>query len=367
MVFALTSYLTPAPVGAPFPDPISGTSIYSVVTFGAQGNGRADDTAAIQRAIDAAAVTGGTVYLSAGRYMVSALIGAGNVSIVGAGRESTAIKARVDNTTLLTISRPRTAGPLEVPDAATIEDVAFDGNGHSGNIGVSWVGVAFFNVARSTFRALETGVAFHGSLQGRVDDTKFLLNRTGLRFSAEAIEGFTAFPVLPPNRVAVTWSAFYGNTYRAIDYSGGEQLIIRDTELGDNGTEGDEDSAAIWFVGSGDTLGPGLVASGLWMESNHGYAAINIAASSSILRHSITDSWLAYTDATHGIAVDGSSAATTLLAERVSMDTAHTTRTFYRVGPNVVLDLRNCTGVLSGWGGVVRQDPTLHKTASPRS
>jgi hypothetical protein len=44
----------------------------NVKSMGAKGNGRSDDTKAIQRAIDKVAGTGGTVYLPAGIYMVRA-------------------------------------------------------------------------------------------------------------------------------------------------------------------------------------------------------------------------------------------------------------------------------------------------------
>jgi len=47
---------------------------YNVRDFGASGNGRAKDTAAIQAAIDACAKSGGgTVYLPAGRYLTGAV------------------------------------------------------------------------------------------------------------------------------------------------------------------------------------------------------------------------------------------------------------------------------------------------------
>ena len=46
------------------------TDVFSVREFGATGDGRTDDTAAIQSAIDKAAEKGGNVYLPAGRYLV---------------------------------------------------------------------------------------------------------------------------------------------------------------------------------------------------------------------------------------------------------------------------------------------------------
>lgn len=59
---------------------------FNVLDFGAVGNGVAVDTAALQAAIDAAEVAGGTVYLPSGVYRVSAalVIGASDVSLVGA-------------------------------------------------------------------------------------------------------------------------------------------------------------------------------------------------------------------------------------------------------------------------------------------
>ncbi|MBI4580979.1 MAG: hypothetical protein HY718_14830, partial [Planctomycetes bacterium] len=52
------------------PGPQSGT--YYAAAFGAKGDGKTDDTAAIQRTIDAAAEAGGgTVVLPAGRYLIA--------------------------------------------------------------------------------------------------------------------------------------------------------------------------------------------------------------------------------------------------------------------------------------------------------
>jgi len=50
-----------------------GSRTINVKNMGARGNGQHDDTAAIQRAIDALPRSGGTVYVPAGRYMINAL------------------------------------------------------------------------------------------------------------------------------------------------------------------------------------------------------------------------------------------------------------------------------------------------------
>ena len=52
-----------------------GSTALNVANFGALGNGTADDTAAIQAAINALPSTGGTVEVPAGTYMINALLG----------------------------------------------------------------------------------------------------------------------------------------------------------------------------------------------------------------------------------------------------------------------------------------------------
>lgn len=76
------------PTQQDFADLIDSTheEIVSVKSFGATGNGTTDDTTAIQNAVAAVNATGGTVYLPAGTYKVTALIElASNVRFVGAG------------------------------------------------------------------------------------------------------------------------------------------------------------------------------------------------------------------------------------------------------------------------------------------
>lgn len=64
--------------------------IYNVVGFGAKGDGVTDDTKAIQAAVDACSLTGGTVYYPAGTYLISRSIISKNLvpldfSLPGAG------------------------------------------------------------------------------------------------------------------------------------------------------------------------------------------------------------------------------------------------------------------------------------------
>lgn len=83
---------------------------FNVLDFGAEGDGTADDTSALQDAIDAAeAAGGGIVFVPANTYLVNPLtIDSGDVEIVGAGIAGSRLKlADGQNTDLLTVSAAR--------------------------------------------------------------------------------------------------------------------------------------------------------------------------------------------------------------------------------------------------------------------
>jgi hypothetical protein len=66
--------------------------VVSVKDFGAVGDGVADDTAAIQAAIDAIGNSGGTVMFPPGTYLGYGFVWKNNVALVGSGSSSTTIK-----------------------------------------------------------------------------------------------------------------------------------------------------------------------------------------------------------------------------------------------------------------------------------
>jgi len=79
-------------------------AIHAVTDFAAVGDGSADDTTAIQNAIDAAESTGRALYLPAGEYYVpGGLTGAGQVEIFGDGDKLTILKSDA-NTPILDFS-----------------------------------------------------------------------------------------------------------------------------------------------------------------------------------------------------------------------------------------------------------------------
>jgi hypothetical protein len=67
--------------------PTTPKGVHSVAAFGAIGDGKADDTPAIQKALNAAGLTGGIVLLSAGNYLVKGhLVVHANVALEGVFR-----------------------------------------------------------------------------------------------------------------------------------------------------------------------------------------------------------------------------------------------------------------------------------------
>jgi hypothetical protein len=150
--------------------------VVSVKDFGAVGNGVADDTAAIQAAIDAVSTAGGgTVFLPTGNYKTSAsLILKSKVELKGSGKPSR-LNGSVSPTRLLHYGN--NAGILiQTPTAITdivISDLELDGvNSGAFGIGLSLdaqtnggaiYGIRVFNVTIANFpnyQVLQNGTVF---------------------------------------------------------------------------------------------------------------------------------------------------------------------------------------------------------------
>lgn len=111
---------------------------YSVVNvkadpFNAVGDNVADDTAAIQAAIDS--IASGTVYCPPGVYSVSGLTMKPGVRLVGEGRLASTLAARAGSINLIGYSAASLQNGFEV------RDLGFSANGHSSVIAINLDGV----------------------------------------------------------------------------------------------------------------------------------------------------------------------------------------------------------------------------------
>lgn len=107
--------------------------VFDVRRFGALGDGRADDTSAMQRAVAEATKTGGIVHLPAGDYVVSGPIALPSSRVWhlrGEGRTLTRIRPGGAATASTLVSC--TAGHRRTEFGCSIEDLTIDGGGLPG-------------------------------------------------------------------------------------------------------------------------------------------------------------------------------------------------------------------------------------------
>jgi len=135
---------------------ISG-AFFNAVDYGADPTGVADSTSAIQAAIDAANASynlsgfgdgGNTVYLPAGKYLVSGLIAKAGVNLVGAGQRLTQIALTGTSTTLLK-SPAATSGLAADAVSVLVADMSLVSNETTPSGQTIWNAIGF---TYSTFR-----------------------------------------------------------------------------------------------------------------------------------------------------------------------------------------------------------------------
>jgi hypothetical protein len=110
---------------------------YDVRDFGATGDGTSDDTAALQKALDAARPTGGVVTFPPGTYLTRRLTLYSRVHLRGSGAAATVLKlAAGTNTAVLEADgydRESAVGSAGGISEFSVRDLALDGNREQGN------------------------------------------------------------------------------------------------------------------------------------------------------------------------------------------------------------------------------------------
>ncbi len=99
----------------------TGKSVFDVATYGAKGDGKTDDTAAINKAIKDANEKGGIVLFHAKTYMAAMIVPKDNVTLMGVGKDRTVIKQLSNTNNYLMLG-------FNVVINFDVMDLTFDGN-----------------------------------------------------------------------------------------------------------------------------------------------------------------------------------------------------------------------------------------------
>jgi hypothetical protein len=152
--------------------------------YGAEGNGITDDTTAIEAAITAAAVAGGTVFFPAGRYRITDTIDIPkNVSLLGAGSEITVLAIdNASNADLLnypTVGTPYPVGWQNIEGLAFESDQANTGSFvYIGNYRLTNINSCFFNGIDMTGDLIDDST--DSGLMTRISNCNFEIDGSGV-------------------------------------------------------------------------------------------------------------------------------------------------------------------------------------------
>lgn len=232
-------------------------AVLNVLDYNAKGDGIADDTAAIQAAIDAISVDGGTVYLPAGVYMTTGINLNSNVQLLGESRGSVILKL-IDGTDAPVISCLGTQALRKF--YVSIKSLTIDGNTPIGSVSptTNKHGIFFGYVNFATFDDLfiygcgHNGIKCAGVNQSSLRNSEIASNWIGVYWSGY----FTGSTVIECEHNSTINCVIRGNANDGIDFDFGTTYsTIVDCFVYNNDIDNDQDGGNI-VVASDNALFP---------------------------------------------------------------------------------------------------------------
>lgn len=210
---------------------VKGNDIYDIVNYGAVGDDDTDNTTAIQEAIDAAAVDGGTVLIPIGIFKTNALTSYHNVTINGLGRNSVLKSNSAEP--LITIEYEDYGNGYERTPQRLINEIYLNGDS-IGTIGLNTIRMYHFRITGLKVQHFtESGIFNNGSLIGEFDACAVLYCPIGIRDS-------TQYPPLSDSDELIIHNSLIEHcTKYGVRHIGGSQLSITDSHFRFNGTSAD--------------------------------------------------------------------------------------------------------------------------------
>jgi len=240
--------------------------LVSVKDFGAVGNGVANDTVAIQAAIDAVYnAGGGTLFFPSGTYLVTSIVrnwaNPITVNLQGEGKRSTVIK-KFDASTTPLFDLSGIASMLE--PYSEISEMTLNAN----NVGANGIRATNFGrwVLRNVFiTGCNRGLYCRGGLVFDVYDCTFQANQYGYYCEKSANNVFS-------NLVSFYGGQFSGNTTWGLYITQASGVHIVGTDISFNGTSGDVNTGGIYYDATmDDEIGYAIASiKNAWFEGNFG-------------------------------------------------------------------------------------------------
>lgn len=291
--------------------------------YGAVGDGSANDTSAIQAALDAAhAAGGGAVLFPPGTYSCSDLTWYHDVALIGAGalkyRDPTSgaagstavscIKARTGTTAMLSITASRLT-PVQ-----RIHGLMFDGNSVSNVIGISLKGIYFWDFDDFVVMRCATAIKLRASLSGYFRHCWIQYNTIGVDADLDtlSVEGD-----VQANNIHFTDCLINDNSSWAVSWNKPALACFHHTNFERNGTSGNSSTGCINItnpIPNGE--GVGLLLDTCWAEINYGHSVVKVGSAgnsrglAAVLRNCLIDYISGGTAATYGVYVNGGGTAT---------------------------------------------------------